>query len=133
MKTWELMHWTLKTIGVDATLGDAVRVLADSHVSALPVVDRFGRAVGVLSTRAVLEAEAAQRSFETLVLEVMDPWPPTVAPDVPVQEAARQMLRAGTPRLFVERHGALVGVLSQTDIVRALAAGRLAELDPAGV
>jgi CBS domain-containing protein len=77
----------------------------------------------------VLEAEAAQRSFETLVLELMEPWPPTVAPDVPVREAAQLMLRAGTPRLFVERNGALVGVLSQTDIVRALAAGRLAEAE----
>jgi predicted transcriptional regulator len=43
-----------------------------------------------------------------------------------VHEAARHMLYAEVRRLFVEEHGVLVGVISHTDIVRAVATGKLA-------
>jgi CBS domain-containing protein len=36
------------------------------------------------------------------------------------------MLYAEVRRLFVEENGALVGVISQTDIVRAVATGKIA-------
>jgi CBS domain-containing protein len=129
MKVAELMQTTLKTISADATVADAVSALAEAHVSALPVLDRFGRAVGVLSTRDVLRAEhamtspdARERLFEeTLVLEIMAPWPVTIAPDADVRDAAREMLYLEVQRLFVEDRGALVGVISQTDIVGAVA------------
>lgn len=129
MKVAELMHTELKTISVDASIGDAVDALTEAHVSALPVMDRFGRAVGVISTRDILRAEstfnnprARDTLFEqTTVLEVMAAWPPTIAPERDVKEAAQQMLYLDVQRLFVEEDGALVGVLSQSDIVAAVA------------
>jgi CBS domain-containing protein len=129
MKVAELMHTELKTISVDATIGDAVDALTEAHVSALPVVDRFGRAVGVISDREILKAEstfnnprARDMLFEqTTVLEVMTGWPPTIQPDLDVKEAAQQMLYFDVQRLFVEDEGSLVGVLSQSDIVAAVA------------
>jgi CBS domain-containing protein len=56
------------------------------------------------------------------VLEIMTPWSVTAAPDEDVREVARRMLDQKVQRLFVEEHGALVGVVSQTDIVAAVAA-----------
>ena len=133
MKVAELMQTTLKTISADATVADAVSAVVEAQVSALPVLDRFGRAVGVLSTRDILRAEhamtssdARERLFEeTLVLEIMAPWPVTIAPDADVRDAAREMLYFEVQRLFVEYRGALVGVISQTDIVGAVATQRV--------
>jgi CBS domain-containing protein len=133
MRVAEIMRTNLHTIDVEATVADAVAALTDSEVSALPVLDRQGRAVGVCSTRDVLEAEsrchdAVSREllFErTLVLEVMTPWPTTAAPDEDVRKVARRMLEQRVQRLFVEEHGALVGVISQSDIVAAVAATRV--------
>jgi CBS domain-containing protein len=129
MKVAQLMHTELKTISVDASVADAIDALTEAGVTALPVVDRFGRAVGVISTRDILKAESTfsgPRSrdvlFEkTTVLEVMAPWPPTVGPELDVKEAAQQMLYFDAQRLFVEDEGALVGVISQSDIVGAVA------------
>ncbi|HUK20371.1 MAG TPA: CBS domain-containing protein [Gemmatimonadales bacterium] len=129
MNVAELMHTELKTISVDSTIGDAVDALAEAQVSALPVIDRFGRAVGVISTKDILNAEATfagqqERDilFEhTTVLEIMSAWPPTIGPEISVQEAAKQMLYFDVQRLFVEVEGALVGVISQSDIVSAVA------------
>lgn len=133
MKVMELMHTDLKTVSADATVADAVATLAEERVSALPVLDRYGRAVGVVSTREILRAEhacanagARDRLFErTRVLEIMQPWPETIGPEAPAQEAAREMLYLDVQRLFVEFEGALVGVISQTDIVSAVATARI--------
>lgn len=126
MHVVELMRTNLKTVAAEATVADAVCLLADARVSALPVVDRVGRAVGILTTRNVLEAERDARDRNrllqyTLVLEIMTPWAATIGPDLDVQEAARQMLYLDVQRLFVEEDGKLVGVISQTDIVGAVA------------
>jgi CBS domain-containing protein len=129
MKVAQLMHTELKTISIDSTVGDAVDALTEAQVSALPVVDRFGRAVGVVSTREILKAESTFNNprardllFDrTTLLEIMAPWPPTIQPDLDVKEAAQQMLYADAQRLFVEDEGRLVGVLSQSDIVGAVA------------
>jgi CBS domain-containing protein len=133
MRVAELMQTNLKTIAADATIADAVDALTGAQVSALPVLDRYGRAVGIVSTRDVLQAESQcdtaqvrERLFErTLVLEIMTPWPTTVDPDADVRQAAQQMLYLNVQRLFVEFDGALVGVISQTDIVGAVATARV--------
>jgi len=125
MKVAELMQTNLKTISADSTLADAITDLAEAQVSALPVVDRFGRAVGVLSTREVLKAESGDVVHEAKVLELMAPWPTTIDPDLDVRQAAQEMLYLNVQRLFVEFDGALVGVISQTDIVRAVATSRV--------
>lgn len=133
MKVKDLMHREVRTLNPDATVADAIVALADAHVSGLPIVDQHGQLLGVLSSSDVLEAEAEAGDAEarttvleeTRVADLMTPRPITVTPDTPVQEAARQMLYADVKRLFVEDGGRLVGVLSQTDIVGAVAKGQL--------
>lgn len=125
MKVAELMQTKLKTISADSTIADAVADLVEAKISALPVVDRFGRAVGVLSTREVLQAESANIDPATRVIEIMAAWPTTVEPDLDVRQAAQEMLYLNAQRLFVEYDGALVGVITQTDIVGAVATAKV--------
>jgi CBS domain-containing protein len=133
MNVADIMQTNLKTISADATVANAVAVLTENGVSALPVLDRLGRAVGVCSTRDVLLAEhrchdpkARERLFDrTTVLEIMTSWPATAHPEEDVREAAQRMLEAKVQRFFVENGGALVGVVSQTDIVAAVATARV--------
>jgi CBS domain-containing protein len=133
MRVAEIMRTNLKTIDADATVADVIASLTETGVSALPVLDRQGRAVGICSTKDVLAAEgrchdtpAREQLFErTLVLEIMTPWPATARPDEDVRQVARRMLEGKVQRLFVEERGALVGVISQTDIVAAVAATRV--------
>lgn len=133
MKVAELMRTELKTVRDDATIAEAIVTLADARVSGVPVLDPTGRLVGVLSTTDILEAEAETSSadereqlFEsTLVKEIMTLRPYVIAPDADVREAAQQMLYLEVHRLFVEDGGKLVGVLSQSDVVRAVATSRV--------
>jgi CBS domain-containing protein len=61
----------------------------------------------------------------TAVKEIMTAKPVTVDPDTDVHDAARQMLYGEIHRVFVEYDGALVGLVSQSDIVGAVAGARL--------
>jgi len=133
MKVAELMQRNVRTVGSDATVADAIVSLADGHISGMPVVDAGGKGVGVLSTTDLLTAEAeagdaaARQSLleNTLVQDIMTPRPFTVSPDEEVREAARQMLYADVHRLFVAEGDKVVGIISTTDIVRAVATGKL--------
>ncbi|HLB35974.1 MAG TPA: CBS domain-containing protein [Gemmatimonadales bacterium] len=133
MRVAELMQTNLQTVRPDASIADATVLLADSHVTGVPVVDGRGRVLGVMTTTDVLNAaaettgaEERERLFEqTTVQEIMTPRPLTITPDTEVKEAAQQMLYLEVHRLFVEDDGHLVGVISQSDIVRAVALARI--------
>ncbi|HEX3275747.1 MAG TPA: CBS domain-containing protein [Gemmatimonadales bacterium] len=129
MRVADLMQQPVVTVDTEGTVRDAVVLLSEDHISALPVTDRTGKMVGVVSTSDILTAEAegaplGTRDLETMtVAELMTPRPITVSPETDVKEAAQQMLYADVHRLFVTADDRLVGVISTTDIVRAVARG----------
>jgi CBS domain-containing protein len=133
MRVRELMQKGVKTVDPEATVNDAVVGLSDAHISALAVVDGMGRMVGVISSTDILTSEAeAQDAVERealfeqmMVRDIMTPRPLTLSPDADVREAAQQMLYADVHRLFVTSDEHVIGVISTTDIMRAVATGHL--------
>ena len=133
MHVAELMQTGVQSVAPDAPVNDAALTIADAHVSGLPVVDRAGRLVGVISTTDILASEEEAESPETRaalydntpVRDLMTPRPVTTGPSATVNEAAQILLNADVHRLFVVDGDRLVGVLSTTDIVRAVANGQL--------
>ena len=133
MHVAELMQTGVQSVAPDAPVNDAALTIADAHVSGLPVVDRAGRLVGVISTTDLLASEEEAESPETRaalydntpVRDLMTPRPVTIGPSATVNEAAQILLNADVHRLFVVDGDRLVGVLSTTDIVRAVANGQL--------
>lgn len=133
MMVAELMQQRVQSVAPDMSVAELVRVMADAHVSGLPVVDSAGRVVGVVTSTDVLQASAeagderarAGLFRNTTASDLMTRQPLTIAPDADVREAAQQMLYAEVRRLFVVEAGQLVGVISQTDIAHAMGTGRL--------
>jgi CBS-domain-containing membrane protein len=133
MRVSELMETDVQGVSVETPVSDVFVTLADSRVSALPVLDGAGRLVGVISRTDILaaeeeaEGEAARetRFQDTLARDLMTSPALTIGPDATVRDAAQQMLSAGVHRLFVTNQQQPLGVISVTDIVRAVAASRL--------
>jgi acetoin utilization protein AcuB len=131
MTVAELMERDVRTVSSEATVAAAAVELADGHISGMPVVDGLGNVIGVVSSTDVLAAEAETGEAEsrralledTSVRDIMTPRPFTVRPDEDVREAARQMLYGDVHRLFVAEGDKVVGIISTTDIVRAVATG----------
>lgn len=128
----ELMRRNVRTIGVSNTLSDALAAMLGAEVSALPVLNEHGKPVGVVTNREILAAtlgdaarEGGPRSPDMMpIVEFMAPWPPAVEPSTAVNHAARMMSYLDLKRLFVMERETLVGVLSQTDIVDAVAVAK---------
>ena len=129
MRVADLMRTDVVTVHQDASITEVIERLVDAHVTGVPVVDGHGRMVGVVTTADVLGAIAERRGEaerqvlldETLVRDVMTPRPLVIPPDADLHEAAQRLLYLGVHRLFVEEGGHLLGVLSQGDLVQALA------------
>jgi CBS domain-containing protein len=120
----------------DAALDAAIRMLADRGVSALPVVDRGGEVVGIISEADVLRLQLASdprahlrpaTSASTVpwpetVREVMTPDPVTAHEGTDVAEVAHLMADTGWKSVpVVDDHRLLVGMVSRSDVIRVLA------------
>jgi len=134
MKVAEIMETDVRTVAIDTPVSEVLMSLADGQVTGLPVVDTGNRVIGVVSSTDVIAAQAETRDAgerqilleETPVRDIMTPKPLLIESTAELEEAARHMLYADVHRLFVEENGALVGVITQTDIVRAVATGKIA-------
>jgi CBS domain-containing protein len=126
------------------TIAEAQRLMEQHCVRRLPVV-QDGRLVGIVSwgdLRAAQPSAATTLSVyewcallrQATIAGCMTHNPITIAPDAPVLEAARQMLAHKIGGLPVVTGGRLVGVISETDLLRLLLADetRLAELAVGG-
>jgi CBS domain-containing protein len=58
MKVFELMRSEVTSVRMDDCVRNAVALLADNRLSALPVVDRLGKVAGVFSTADLATAAA---------------------------------------------------------------------------
>jgi CBS domain-containing protein len=133
MRVAELMQTEVQSIPPDAVVGEVAIALAESRISALPVVDGLGQLIGVISATDILALEAESESRKTraaglqktTVRDLMTPQPLTTSPDAAVKHAARRMLDTDVHRLFVIADGRMVGVISTTDIMHAVAVGQL--------
>ncbi len=114
----ETMGRQLITIRPGASLAEA-RLLLDQHrIRHLPVVEA-GRLVGIVSDRDIRSAASASSLDQLRVAEAMNRNVISVSPDAQVQEAAKLMLVHRIGGLPVVKEGELLGILTETDLLRA--------------
>jgi len=123
----ELMTPDPIVIHESASVYDAVRVLEENDISGMPVVDRDGILVGVLSQTDIVRARAVDHLWERWpglrVRHLMHSPALTADPAMSLEDAAQVMERAHVHRLVVVAEDQMtpIGVISTTDLVRALA------------
>jgi CBS domain-containing protein len=114
-------------VRVDSPLGEAARLLDTHHISGLPVVDRDGQLVGVLSQTDLLRARVIDHLWKAMpglaVRHLMTTPAVTAREDMPLDEAASLMEERQIHRLVVvdEDGRTPIGVLSVSDIVHEMA------------
>ncbi|HSJ26208.1 MAG TPA: CBS domain-containing protein [Longimicrobiales bacterium] len=116
------------TASSDTTLAEALSTARTHRIRHLPVLDG-GRLVGIITDRdlrlAMPPAWASNRDelsralHERTVGEVMTTNVVTIEPDIPMEEAARQMLTNRIGCLPVMEGARLLGILTKADLVSA--------------
>lgn len=108
------------TVEASATVYEALALMADRAVGALPVM-AGGRLAGLISERDYARKIMllGRSSRETTVSEIMTAPPLTVTPDCTVDEAMRLMTDERIRHLpVVDRSGQLAGLVSIGDLVK---------------
>jgi CBS domain-containing protein len=107
------------TIAADATVGEAVRLLGERRIGALPVVEG-DRVTGIMSERDVIYC-LRDHGAEVLgwpISRVMTSPAITVDPDTPVLNALALITQRRVRHLPVVVGGRLVGIVSIGDLVK---------------
>jgi len=93
--------------------------MTEGRVRAVPVVDRHGLPIGVVSRADLPSQQGWYRAPERTAAELMTTPVRAVHADEPVSFAARQLAKSRLRRLFVvDWDGRLVGVVARRDLLR---------------
>ncbi len=119
--------WSIKP---DATVYEAIELMAEKNIGAVPVVER-GKLLGMLSERDYARKVilVGKSSKDTSVKQIMSPHPVTVSPSETVGECMRLMTEKRVRHLPVMERGNFVGILSIGDVVRWMISAQSATID----
>ncbi len=108
---------------VGQSAAEALRRMRALGIRHLPILDEAERVVGVLSDRELFLAkrERGIDPDDVMVDELMAGGPYCVEPNQRLEEVAREMAHRRIGCAIVVEHGRLVGILTTTDALRALA------------
>lgn len=109
------------TIGPEEPVLEAIQIMADKHIGALPVV-RGDELIGILSERDYARKVIllGRSSSDTPVWQIMSSPVETVAPDEAVHRCMEIMTERRIRHLPVVDRGQLVGMISIGDLVKAV-------------
>lgn len=149
MRASDIMTRDVKTVAAEATIDEAVNILLSIRASGLPVLDAAGRLVGIVSESDFLHrveigtakrrprwiefllgpgevAEAYVMSHSRKVGDVMTRDVVTVAANASLSEIVAVMDKRKVKRVPVVTGDELVGIVTRSDLLRALTACRQA-------
>lgn len=118
-------------IAPDTPFQDALKLMRDRQFRRLPVVDKKGRLVGIVSERDLLYASPSPATSLSVweityllskirIREIMTEEVITTTPDTPIEDAAHLMAVnkiGGLP--VVDERNRVVGVITETDVFKA--------------
>jgi CBS domain-containing protein len=143
MLAGQVMSPIVLAVSLDASIYEAAETMVSAEVSALPVVDGSGKMVGILSeadlmhrpeigteprkgwlARLLGDSTRSAQDYVTLhshrVKDVMTRSVVTVDEQTPLGEIARLMDHHKIKRVPVVRGGTVVGIVSRSNLLRAL-------------
>lgn len=144
MRAMDVMVRDVVTVHADTDIAEAIELLIEHDVSALPVVDAEDRLIGIIGEADLLHrvelgtekhrpwwreavtgasalAEDYAKSHGKKVGELMISNVVSATEDTPLAEIATLLERKRIKRVPITRDGKLVGMVSQTNLIQALA------------
>ncbi len=144
MRTHQVMTRNVITVGTAASIVEAANMMLEKHVSGLPVVDETGKLVGIVSQgdfirRAEIGTQRKRGRWLKFLLgpgraasdfvhergrkvgEIMTLDPVTVTEDSTLEETVQLMEHNSVKRLPVMRGDQLVGIVTRSNLLQAVA------------
>jgi len=114
----DVMQRDVLGIGAEASIREAMETLVAHHISGMPVVDRQGQLVGIISEFQLLEAVYLPEIKQRRVCDLMTKDVLTVSESMLLSDLTNMMLLHGIRRLPVVSEGKVVGIVARRDVIR---------------
>jgi CBS domain-containing protein len=104
-----------------ASARDIAAQLVRNEFSGMPVAERDGTVVGIVTEADILRALAEGKALETLTAsDIMTAKPASVDVETPITEIIKILQEHRILRVPVTEREHLVGIISRSDIIRAV-------------
>jgi len=113
-----VMNEQVVTVAPSDTLRTTIELLAERHISGVPVVDETHRVVGIISEVALFDVLFDRSLLDAPVADFMTRRVETVREDDPLHVLAHLFALHGIRRLPVVRDDRLVGMVTRRDLLR---------------
>ena len=125
----ERMSHPVITVHPEMSMQDALNLMHKEQIRRLPVVDKRGKLVGIVSERDLLHASPSEVTSLSVweityllskitVDRIMTPEVITISEDTPIEEAALIMADNKIGGLPVVRDKEVVGIITETDLFK---------------
>jgi CBS domain-containing protein len=127
MKACNVMTSPVVTVGPDTPVPAAAKLLSSHGFTAVPVVDADGQLVGMANEADLMRSPVVpdwwqiQREPDPTVKEVMTRNPTAMHPNDDLADVVALMLDARIRSVPILDDGELVGIVTQRDVLRAVA------------
>jgi CBS domain-containing protein len=122
MKAADIMRQPVFATTPWTPVPEVVAQLVTNNVSGMPVVERDGTVIGIVTEDDVLRAYIEGVHLELLTVQaIMTAEPVAVDVETPLGEVIQLIYDEGVLRVPVTQDGLLVGVISRSDVITALA------------
>jgi IMP dehydrogenase len=105
------------TIGDNANIGDASKIMTDHKIGGIPVLDKAGKLAGIVTSRDL----RFEKNFKKPVTDVMTPTSKliTVQKGINLKQAEEFLQRHKIEKLpVIDKNGKLVGLFTYKDIIK---------------
>jgi redox-sensitive bicupin YhaK (pirin superfamily)/CBS domain-containing protein len=120
VKASDIMSSPVISVPPDAPVREAAALLSERRISGLPVLEGE-RLVGLVSEADLLRPRPLGRAPAKSVREIMTHDVVTIPPDAPLRDIAVLLEERGIKRVPVLQAGRVVGIVSRSNLVQALA------------
>ncbi len=124
-KARDLMQLGVRTVEKDSSIYDAIAILAEHHISGLPVTDG-STLVGIITERDILQLIFREEHVPGAVEKYMTRDVVTFDEEDDIGKIWTCLVRQSYRRVPIVREGRLTGIISRTDLIRA----RMSDFDP---
>lgn len=121
---------TVISISPDATVFDAIKLMADKSIGSLVVLDEDGKLLGIVTERDYARKVIikGRSSHDTPVSEIMTAKVLTTSSDQRVDRCMETMTEKKVRHLPVVEEGTVIAMISIGDLVQAIIAGQQEEI-----
>ncbi len=121
MKAREIMRKPVIATTPRASVRDIANQLVEKSFSGMPVAERDGTVVGIITEADILRAFSQNKQLEKLTAEnIMSTEPTTVDVETPIEAVILVLQELHVLRVPVTEGGKLVGIISRSDVIRAV-------------